>query len=330
MNNLSENLKAEIIAHIEKHQPEIYWDQNSELSETQIEKILSEENGQNDVENELDEMNWEYRNDLIKEAIKEYGNDFEEKISAELQCEKEDWEDDFKEWAEDFTYCNTNLKDLLRNTSDQVFFYDMGMDIDGYGSTPAEFRMQRIKIKKALSITDNRFDDNLDDMVQQASYGGKLVVYFTSGIDELLDAMNNESTANTIRFKNAYIAVIHIGNGSGGECQIPKHEFSLPFNKSNIFYERSIKYNYTYAVCGMSSDWCDSTQFSFHTKADAVEAVKSDISASKEQDKQYKITYQSGKCTFGDSDIKRHRKVTYINNFPCGSKCLNCGQFWID
>ena len=33
---------------------------------------------------------------------------------------------------------------------------------------------------------------------------------------------------------------------------------------------------------------------------------------------------------FGDMNISRHKETPYRNDYPCGSRCEDCGTFWID
>lgn len=49
-----------------------------------------------------------------------------------------------------------------------------------------------------------------------------------------------------------------------------------------------------------------------------------------EENKKYDLIFEQGKCSSGDMNINRHRAVMYVNDFPCGSKCTDCGTFWID
>jgi hypothetical protein len=326
MENLSENLKAEIIAYIEKHQPEVYWDYREELGKEQIEKIISSKEGLLEVENELWDCNLEHICGLERDAVTEVLEYFAQQIEAELG-EQTEWEDDFKDWARDLISVDLDIKQLIKNTGDEIFFYDTGLEFDGWGQSAAAYRLDRIIIKKALSITNSIHDSAIDMMLQQASYGGQLVVYFTSGIDDLLDISDD---MNVVIFKNAHIAIINTGNGSGDNCQINGHEFQLPFDRDNLKFERSISYNYTYDVCGMFSNWCDDTCFSFKHDEIAIEAPKSSLNAILERDRIYEATFKAGKCTPCDMKYTRHRNVIYINNYPCGNKCLDCGTFWID
>lgn len=67
----------------------IYWDYNDKLSEEQIIKIITEEEGLNEVENELYEYNIDYVAEIISDRIKELNLDLteEEQEDLRLECE---------------------------------------------------------------------------------------------------------------------------------------------------------------------------------------------------------------------------------------------------
>ena len=329
MENLSEKLKAQIIAYVEKTQPEYYFDYRDELSSEQVETIVSKgRDGLWEIENEIQEYNWDYEFELIDGAINEYTNTFEDEITDEIGEDRGVWEDDFRDWIREYVHVNMDTRQLIRNTGDKVFFLDTGEEFTGYGQSPAEFRMDRIRIKKLLGINNSKFDNKIDMMLQQASYGGQLVVYFAAGIDDFLNWI--EKKPNAVEFSNASIAIIDTLNGSGDHCRLPGHSFTLPFSNENLHFEESINYNYTYQVCGMSSDWCADTVVCFKNIEQPVQVKQSSLNQIKNQDREYDQTFKAGKCTLGDKNISRHRNVIYVNNFPCGNVCQDCGQFWVD
>lgn len=329
MKNLSEKLRNEIVAYLEKHQPEVYWDCRDELSSEQTAALFQGEDAFFELECELYDRNRDYICDIENETENELANEFESQICDETGMEREEWEEDFCEWIRDYVSVDLNLKDLLRNTPEDVFFYDTGLEFDGcFGRTPAEIRLDRMIIKKALQITDSRYDREIEELQLNASYGGQLVVYFNERVNDLLDNIN--SNANMVRFKNAHIALINIGNGSGFDVHLTKHSFALPFDRKNLHYERTIKYNYSFAVCGMVSNWCQYTDYELYHEENAPEAPTSSISAEIERDNNFKAIFNQGKCSLGDADVKRHRRTIYVNEFPCGTLCQDCGHFWVD
>lgn len=220
------------------------------------------------------------------------------------------------------------LKDLINNTGKMIFFYETGLSTSGYDGSKAQHRHERMQIKKMLSITTGQFDKEIDSMLSDASYGGQLVIYFR----DILTNLICENEFSHIRFSNATIAIIDTYGGSGSDCCISKHSFLLPMLRDHIIVEKTIKYNYTYAVCGMTEDWCDSTDFEFvnTTTETAIKIEESKIAAEQQVEKFINAVWAKGICTPGDMDIKRHKATTYINSYPCGLKCEKCGTFWID
>lgn len=311
--------KEDVQKFIEANQPEIYWDRGDALSDAQISQILSSENGLDEVSETLWDMNidhiFELEDDLIQEVI------------SEFELSEGDSGEEFKDFCRDHISVDMNIDSLIKNVGNQVFFYDTGVSTKGYGQSPAEYRAEMKKIKKSLGVKNNIYDKELEQMLLEASYGGQLVVYFMANLYDII----NEEKIPSIQFWNMNIAIIDTYGGSGSDCFIAGYELIVPFDRSKIFFEKSIKYNYSFAVCGMIHDWCSDTQWGFATaKVRKKPAKKSAIQLTKELNAQYDKVFASGKCSFGDMDINRHRKVEYINNYPCGNKCLDCGTFWID
>jgi len=336
--DLSEGLRAEIISHIEKNQPEVYWDYNDELSKEHIEQIFKATDGLSDVENDLYDRNIDYIFGLEDGAIKEYLSEFKSKIMGELcpeldedDFEEFEWEEDFREFCREYIHVDFCMNDLLRRTREQVFFYDTCQEFGDQCFNSAMDKYNDIRrIKKTLGIKTKDYDERIRELLDNASYGGQLVVYFKADVKLLRECMDNTTDKTMITFKrDVSIAITNTGNGSGHDIDI-KHEFELPFNPENLFYEDTIKYNYSWEVCGMSYDWCDGTDWGFRTKTRKQRTAKSSLNASIDRDREYKRVYDSGKCTFGDMDYQRHRGITYRNEYPCGSKCPHCGTFFVD
>lgn len=219
--------------------------------------------------------------------------------------------------------------DLIRNTGDMIFFYETGISTTGYNGTQAEHRMEKTRIKRLLSIKTKDFDNQIKTMLSDASYGGQLVIYFRDRLNNLIV----DKDTSHIRFTNATIAIIDTCNGSGADCCIGnKHSFLLPMDREKLFVEKSVSYNYTYQVCGMSEDWCNSTKTEF-VDAETNPAIKlkpGKINAHMQTEKFLDAVWAKGICTPGDMKINRHKETEYINDFPCGLKCTKCNTFWID
>lgn len=270
---------------------------------------------------------FEYLDKELKDDI-ERKFDVDEETADEIY---EQYEDEIRD--EYYNRDDSNVtKDLLSNTGKLVMFFDTGYEVesDSWSWSDAQVRHERICIKKHLGIMSQcteQDDHEIDMMIRQASYGGQLVIYFNAELD---DVICRDGKPRNIRFNNPHLAIIDQYNGSGDNCHINCLDVVLPFEPTRLNLETA-KYNYTYSVCGMSSDWCSQTGFEIELREEPLpEVEKSTIQLQKERDAKYAEIYKQGKCSFGDMDYTRHRNKTYINNFPCGNKCLDCGTFWID
>jgi hypothetical protein len=220
------------------------------------------------------------------------------------------------------------LNALLRNTSDPVMFYDTGEEInfDVPFGTEEDMKDCLKQIKKALKIklSNTTYDSRLKIMIEQG-YSGRLVIYFNADLNHMMSIGDN----NIVTFSNPMVAIINTYHGSGDHTELKGHKFSIPMNIENFFMDKEIKYSYTYEVCGMSRDWCDCTGISF-SKKKSNGANKSNIHDEVSMEKKYIETFKSGKCTFGDMDMRRHRNTYYLNEYPCGTHCPQCKTFWVD
>lgn len=277
---------------------EWFWEQEADNAHGEIDKLCEE------LQAEFPEQF-----DEIAEAVEEYRDDL-----RDILYERND---------------SDVLKDLLRHTSQQVFFYDTGYEVapDSWAWSPAELRLERIKIKQLLGIKDSNCDKSLDIMLRQASYGGQLVIYF---LDDVENWLGNEPDKPALEFKNYMVAIIDVCNGSGDHTDIPNTTV-LPFKREHLHLDKTIKYSYTYSVCGMYDSWCSCTCVR-QVDADVGPAPehKTTLDVDLERDARFAAVFKAGKCSFGDMDIRRHRHVSYSNNYPCGSRCADCGTFWID
>ncbi|MDR2085789.1 MAG: hypothetical protein LBP72_01305 [Dysgonamonadaceae bacterium] len=293
------------------------------------------------TDNSLDRI-YEYVDDAYMDceagALLEYMEELEETVSRRFEIGEDEarrlvferYEDEIRNrlYEKDG---GLPVEELLANTQSFSIFMDTGLEIvDGsWRWTRSEQTLWMDKIKRKLNITGNQWDDNIREMLLQASYGGRLVVYFYGSVKSLIH--ENEKDWKSVSFTSPAIAVINTGNGSGSHTHLMGHSFSMPFRRENLFIDKYFKYNYVSAVCGMYQDWCEASKavFSFD-KIPGKKSAASSLAAQALQDRKYAEIYRKGKCSWGDMDITRHRDVYYRNDFPCGNKCPHCGTFWID
>lgn len=317
---------------VEKYVPEEvylgYVDYSDNLDENP--KLLQEcikQNSYNPICEMWDDCSYDYRYQM---AVKEF-KEIEEKMANDGI-----FAEPYEEYIMEELYARDKfdpVNDLLKNTSEIVMFYSTGKEIpDMYGSDEEEEKEYLNEIKEILEIKNDKYDNEILDMMYQAS-GGELRIYFTKDLNWMIsDKYDKGETKDftTIKFSGKVaIAIADSINGSGDHCFV-EADVTFPFKRSNLFVDEQVKYSYTYEVCGMTSNWCDSTITIFGYEETEKEIEDSKSSEWIERQKKYDETFKAGGCTFGDMDIRRHRDVYYDNDYPAGSRCPHCHTFWID
>jgi len=310
-----------------------YTDNLDESLET-IQKCIADNNWSL-IEDKIDD----WYHDQAWNSVKKYKKQLRDKLMLSFGIKKKQAKEVIElygDYITDKIYDNCNdtvVKKLLQNTSKESIYYDTGyeMESNSWNWNDRQIMKEVKAIKKVLKIPTTNVvnNDRIEMMVRQASYGGQLVIYFRVSYTELMS--DKEEDFYTIMFKNPTIAVINTGDGSGDSTDLEQVEFTLPFNRKNLFIDKLDHYSYVYEVCGMCSDWCDSTEMTLSfKKSRAKKITDSQSNVKRESDNQLDKTFGDGKCTTGDMNIKRHRDTFYINDYPCGTKCPHCGTFWID
>lgn len=224
-------------------------------------------------------------------------------------------------------------EELIRNSRPTNMFFSLGVEIEGSADGTSTHEESNAiscnKIRRALKLKKGQFEEQLTELVDNATYGGELRIYFNAMFDELITS-DKESDFKTIRFHgDVIVAIADSHNGSGYHVELPL-DITLPFNRDNLFVDSQVHYSYADEICGMCNDWCDSTKWQTGMIAVKASIRKSTMSGHQEKEARYEKTFREGGCTFGDMNYNRHRNTFYINSFPCGNKCPHCGTFWID
>ena len=324
----SEITKENLIDLLDKHYELIYVDYRDVLYD-HLDRVQDAIQGNYEPLDELiDDCYWDDSDSLhyiLKESLpQEIKRKYNELEDDEIEELIEEYEDDLSEAIHERDESDP-LKDLIRNTGEVVFFYDIATETEWNDNIDENVKI----IKKALKIKlkDETYDKVLRSLVINAYYGGRLVIYFNAKISKWMD-INNENFV--IEFTNPVIALIDNENGSGNHEEFDGLTVKFPFNKENLFIDKATHYSYVYDVCGLDESFCNSTKPKLYKSKNKNKIEKSSLHDHLEQEKKYDKIYNYGKCSFGDMNSKRHRNTEYINNFPCGTKCKDCGTFWID
>lgn len=308
------------------------YDENLDDNLGLVQKVIQEQD-MTSLYEESDEWYEDQRWDSIEYIKKELKKEISENEDIDVEVINAFFED-YQYEIEGLIYDKDDsdvLRDLIRHTSDPAMFYDTGEYIDSTEfDNSKDIKSKRQFIKRALHIPakETRWDRDIDLMLCQASYGGRLVIYFQGDLEDWLDVKGN----NKVEFSSPSIAIIDNYNGSGDSTELDGHKFSLPLDTKNVWIDKTLKYNYTHEVCGMSDSWCNGTGVKLfkQTRGKKAKVQKSTVGAMMDVEKMYQDAFDKGGCTFGDQSMKRHRNLYYENEFPCGTHCPHCNTFWID
>jgi|GEM_PF-3642947 len=150
---------------------------------------------------------------------------------------------------------STPVGDLIRRTSDQVFFYDLNYDPQWEHSDGSVELLKEVKrIKKIIKLKTDDHDGAIATMIAQGVTSfSHLVVFFKTSLARVM--FWSDGIGGKITFSNDIaLALYDRVNGAGDHCHIKNHEFSLNFTSQNLWID-AMKYTYTHDVCFMSSEW---------------------------------------------------------------------------
>lgn len=319
-------LSLEVIKdNMQKSYDLIYVDYNDNLDEQMDEMQKSIINGNFcNFDEKIDEWYWESRDNGASDVI----NDL--KITLKNKGYSLDNFEDFEDTVYNIIYERDNsdtLKDLLKNTSKTPIFFSLNMYID---EDLDSIKRTLNKIKKILDIdlSNKEYDKDILYLLNNRCYGGELGIFATPNYEDLLEN-------KPMKFGgDIKLAIVNYDNGSGFHTTLENFETPYYIFNKNIFIDETFKYNYSFAVCGMNSNWCEDCELIINQpkETDKIINIKPNegLVTFIKNDIEYDKIFKEGGCSFGDINIKRHRNVIYINDFPCGNYCKDCGTFWID
>lgn len=326
-------------------------EQEIELTEQEVEKLLTDSQGKGVELNYIDYRDC-IENDKDIELLvnsKDGREQFEEKMfenwSGEGQYESIDYiitelekdngvkyTDNTKELIREWCYSHDTsdiLGGLLKNTGSKYFYYDLGMEVEGWGSDYDKQEREIMKLLRTRSV-------GVRKAVREAlinSDGGQLVVLFEEDIDNLIGDGSDEAGKVIAFGVKASICVMDRLNGSGWYSELGE-ELVASFDRNNLHSDEGAGgYSFTGDVCGMTRGFMSGATIRNKRASDkVVGAVRNEEAEARQaREARYEKKWRETKeCSAGDMDIKRHENTPYRNEYPCGNKCEKCGTFWID
>lgn len=208
---------------------------------------------------------------------------------------------------------------LMRNTSGD-FFYSLG-----YEAYADDDRADVEAIAAILGIEDEEDMGKVREMVENASYGGELRIYFHASVGDLIPEDGVEF--RSVRFSGWVDVAIVDSYGGSGWMVCLWMDRSFTFNRGNLYLDEAVRYSWR-EICG-GMDYGTHFELSME-EAECHVMVAGGDALKMEYEAEMKRVFLAGGCTLGDKDMERHRSLEYINTFPSRVRCKDCGTTWID
>ena len=175
---ITKKLEKEIIQYLAGEKPEVFWDCRDGLSKDQVVTALNSENGLNDLQYELWEMNIDYIADIENEVGKN--------IISEFDLEGWDaW--DIRDHFLDHIHIDLGFDRLLNNTGDITAFLKVYSNYDCCNSfdDPKEPETYLTDVYKRVRYGVKRAD--YEHEFYNGAYGGSLFCFaFKAGLQDII------------------------------------------------------------------------------------------------------------------------------------------------
>ena len=321
-----------LIEHLPKYISLTYVDRNDDLSNRAAELQRCVSTGYTDaIDAVVDTWYYDGREEGVEEVLKELKESFPEDVREDVEAAITEYREELED-----VICEKDTSDpvdgLFGNTCDSIMFYDTGLYCDAdWDASDAHKRLVRMKIKNTLGLKDSQWDHDIMEMIENG-FCGNLEIYFKKSVRDFI--ADKTEGVHSIKFgKHLNVGIINHREGSGHNVYLKGAETVMPFDRDRLFVEGAVSYSWTYDIAGMCGDWCDDTEVTFDAGPAGpvqLELNLSNLGAHIKEEAELDRVFKSGKCTFGDMKMSRHRNTVYINEYPCGTHCKDCGTFWVD
>lgn len=263
-------------------------------------------------------------------------------------------DDDLRYEIQDLIYehcSNDPMPQLLRNTRHQNIVHVLG-DIDDIelptdvedSEEFAEGDLQTFRTGILLGRTLDemiemfrKVEDNWKTSEYRKYYSihnegfgyTKLCVAYQMDADDIPKIHTSFTNGDKVKLRNWDVGVINNSEGSGWmDTNTFLVDPVFTFDINQCYHDKAMgRYGYYDQVVG---DDADHGQIIVVEKATVPLVTEDPLAAMRAVEAAYELAYKNWGCTFGDTKYDRHRNSKYINEYPCGTHCMDCSQFWID
>ena len=320
----------EAITWLEKEYPKgvelIYVDYSDSYEDaTKLQEVLKGDD---------DTVDWEWQTDSQHDSIGQILENYREEIKAD------DISDEVRDAMKDWLFehdTSTPIKDLLKNTRDQLFFIntiDNANQFEG-ASYEKEYSKQLNKLQKKYARTEAQKKE-IAYVLREQFYESPVSFYFYASPLDVFNAIHDNQDKYIV-IKGAYFSTIDRGQGSnwlGNEGIFDIFLLKENFIE-NFFLDNAKGSGYGWGEIAGQSGYDEAGVYSENKKPKGIKQeiieIETEVTEAQKREAALDKKWRETKiCTFGDMNFKRHESAPYRNEYPCGNKCEKCGTFWID
>lgn len=235
-----------------------YCDHDDGLTAEQIHKILTTEDGYNDVAMEIEDNNFESKWQAVQELIEEVVPDEDEREVLEAD---ETLLGRLKDAIYDLDRTDV-VKELARNQRIYVRYHlgtNQGDYIDlapnSWNWTAGQVYRAARHLCALAKLPWAEHGEKFRELVVNATYGGELFIFWYADLSDVIEAINahlaDPTEKRTITWTNPTFLLLDYYNGSGHEFRLDG-EYSRAFDYERLSVDGSFGYSWD-EICGLVS-----------------------------------------------------------------------------
>lgn len=266
---------------------------------------------------------WESQDYSIADIIENYQKEFEiDMIDDEVVEEMRMW------LQENDT--STPMEDLLNNTGSKLFYIETVDEVyASSGTCEEDYQKQKKEMIQKYAKTEEEKKE-IEYIFSETFYDAPVSFYFYADVSDIYNAIHKEK-GEYITVDGAYFSSVDRVQGSNwiGNKGIFKISMKRQDFIDNFYADNAEGNGYGWGSIAGQTGYDEAGVYTEDVASGLI--IETDTSEAQKREKNLAENYaKTGKCTFGDMNYSRHKNTVYENNYPCGSRCKDCGTFWID
>lgn len=275
------------------------------------------------------EREWEWEADAQYDSICEILKNY--KTENEIEELSDEVEESMREWLYEHD-TSTATTDLLKHTSRQLCYIETAdyIELENENRDPIVKKLQ----KKYARNDEQKAE--IATCVNESFYSAPVSFYFYVDVEDMFRVLHGKASEKNkyVIVSGAYFSSVDrvqgsnwIGEKAVFDLIIPRQDFI-----KNVYLDEAKGTGYGWGKIAGQTSYAEAEIDRSSTQKRGLLLIEGETSEEQQREKRLAENWEkTKKCTFGDMNYGRHTgKQGYVNEYPCGNKCEDCGTFWID